>query len=270
MALCLAICFFASLNVAYAGKLENFAKDASIEEIIEYNNTLDVKLDESLSLKAYEYNQNRIKELEKLEAQQLMALFNDGDVSILSIPTVQLGTNTNFTTANAGDNNGTKSGLSDYTSRYTLSSRSAQGKSWTFGIGSSDCFAYVGQRFKVEGTSARSADITFRGSYSGSFLGGIGGNATGEVKVKLWDATNGYWLDTRTVATQSSSNNISKPLNGNINHTVSATLRPGHTYYPYIHVVTTANQYGAPVQISRADMFDNNHGIRYDRIEIRF
>ena len=58
------------------------------------------------------------------------------------------------------------------------------------------------------------AYIRFYGSYGGELLAGYEGEVVAEVKVKLWDATESSWVDTKTVMTEKSVNNFSKSLSG--------------------------------------------------------
>ncbi|WP_347488135.1 hypothetical protein ABDB91_12975 [Desulfoscipio sp. XC116] len=230
-------------------------------EIVKYNSTIHETSDPELTMKAEMQNVKSIKNMEALEENKLRELFNINEVSstIMATPvTVAIGTDKTLTTANDGDSDTSKSGTSASYHRYTISSRSAEANSWASIWGAADAYAYVGQTFKTTGTTSKSAKIIFSGTYRGDMVGGINGNAYAEIKVKLWDSTDSVWLGTQTVASASSSNNLSKTLNGNINHAITATLEPNHVYFPYIHVSTAASEYGA--HISNSDFYgDSTH-----------
>lgn len=246
----------------------------SIEDIVKYNEQQKEKPNPELTKKALTSNLERIKELEDLEAKHLKDALssNEDSISIMANPvTVNIGTDTTLTTGDDGWGDGNSSGYAQYRTAYSPYYKYAQSKTWTAGYGSADAYCYVGQRFIAKGTTAKSAKVIFSGTYKGSLLGGINGSATGEVKVKLWDATDSVWVGTVTVKTGSSSNNIATYMNGNISHSINATIEPDHEYFPYIHVVTTASQYGA--QISRGDFYDDGSDdemIKYTSIKIDF
>ncbi|SFR09729.1 hypothetical protein [Desulfoscipio geothermicus] len=259
-------------SIAYAS-IDNMPK--SVSEIVKYNSTIQETPNPELIEKANMQNKLSIKNLETVEETELKELFNDeqnideGQVIIMSPVTVTLGTDKTLTTADDGDDGGSTSGAGAVWHRYTVSSRKAEANSWAGGWGTADAYAFVGQRFITQGTTSKTAQIIFSGIYKGDMVGGINGSASAEVKIKLWDATDGVWIDSKTVASASSTNNISKTLNGNINHVITATLQPNHEYFPYIHIVTAAAEYGT--QISNSDFYgDSDHMIQYSSIKIDF
>jgi len=263
-----------SNTASFAGNNQIVNEITSIEDIVKYNDQQNETPDPELTKKALTTNLNRIKELEEYEAKHLEETFSssEGSISTMANPvTVNIGTDTTLTTGDDGWGDGSNSGYAQYRTAYSPYYKYAQSKTWTAGYGYADAYCYVGQRFIAKGTTAKSAKVIFSGSYKGSLLGGINGSATGEVKVKLWDATDSVWVGTVTVKTGSSNNNIATYMNGNISHSINAFIEPDHEYFPYIHVVTTASQYGA--QVSRGDFYDDGSDdemIKYTSIKIDF
>ena len=224
-----------------------------------------------MTQKAHKNNLAAIKKLERLEERQLHEIsFSSDKTNLQSIPSVNIGLDKTLYFANDGVKGGTDRGVARHSEIFTYHNNSAESKCWTAGVGRADSFSLVGIRFSASGTKSDMAYIRFYGSYSGDLLGGPEGEATAEVKIKLWDATESSWIDTQTVMTETSVNNFSKSPSGNISHSILAKIEPGHEYFPYIHVVTTVDMLG--VFAAKSNFYDegDSHMIQFNRIKVDF
>ena len=208
-----------------------------------------------------------------LDSQDRMNKDMARDIGIMAAQSLTLGTDKTFTTCNVSGKGENEWGLAACDEMVSASGKYARAKVMTNGIGNGDAYAWVGPQVTVSGTagSGQYADIVYKGTYSGSILGAIGGSAEASVKVSVWDYTTNTEVDSYTVYNKESSINQPITVNSSINNTRRVYLKASHTYAFRFGVNVAASVYN-PMQ-SHSNFYDNlsqYRGITFSSLKVDF
>lgn len=171
------------------------------------------------------------------------------DIGVMAAQSLTLGTDKTFTTCDVGGKGGNEWGLAAADQLVSPSGKYARAKVLTNGIGNADAYAWVGPQVTVSGPagSGQYADIIYKGAYSGTILGAVGGSAEASVKVSVWDYTINSEVDSYTIYNRRSTNIQPITVDNSINSTRRVYLRAGHTYAFRFGVNVAASVYN-PMQ----------------------
>lgn len=200
-----------------------------------------------------------MNEIDKKINESMDESVSTNGMSVNSV-TIYLGYRATIYSCHTGNTGGSRSGIADWAAKYSASGRWADVSTSTAGWGEASGWSWVGPQVYVSGPAgARQwAYVTFNFNGAGSILGGVGGSATGKIRVSIWDYTRGSEIGGYVVWEQTSQNNFPKGVNRSFSPTIGCYLEAGHTYAFRFGVSGAVSQYGA--QYTYTDFWNDGPG----------
>ncbi len=112
---------------------------------------------------------------------------------------IEIGDSYSMVISTEGKKGGDDTIGSDYASSYNLSSNTNKASAESI-TGQAQGWAWTGYRFDITGTGSRSASFSVEGGYIGYlFSSGKGSTASLDNHLRLYDASDGEWVDTELI-----------------------------------------------------------------------
>lgn len=236
-------------------------------------------------LKAKEENAQRLAEgmpeitaetIRKVDQARLDALA-DSKRSILpaaaggdsiTLSDVTIGTDATFYSATEGNYGGSWWLVGQYNVSYVLAQRRNNVGVTAIGVGGASGWAWTGERFNVAGSGSGLAYVDFDGWARASLLGGVGGTASWDMVVKVFDASTGSYIAEATVFQADVTNNQMISDGSDFTRSLLVSLQAGHQYVVQVITLADVNEYA--MQTSRVETGTDSFHTHWDYVSIRW